>query len=622
MSPCCQDLHPLIQDTLLELSALRESWRRDLREELRCFFDQPPARAERPSSPYSVRKPAEWMTELSVGQMAGPKVAHTPQAVKTGWALQSLREEGTPGDQKRESNMHLHVHMGDSHCSKSRVLPSLSVEPMTGGLREAPDAFHDRYVDVPSRSSSIARVRSTMLQRFSGQSRVAPDSESEPRVLRFRRSGKTFVDILDVMGDPQPTLQDRLTVCCWTLRRIVTSHTFDYVTSLVLILNAMFIGAQAEYKAKHVGDETPFLFLVVEFFFCMVFVVELSLRFAVFGLGFFRMKDWQWNLFDTSAVIFQFVDVVAHLIENGSPGLQLIGNGGVLRILRLGRVVRIARMVHLVPELKSMVCLISASMLSFFWAVVLFVLLIYCVAVYFTELATEIRAGVDDARIGQYWGSLGSSFLSLFQAISGGDDWANFIDVLEDSSQTLNTLVFSLYVLFATLVMLNLVTGVFVEGAQRILKDDKEAELLRMVRRLFSNLRLPNQSGMSSVLHGDEEGTNDIPWAAFAEQFNSEQMERYLKLVDLSDTKAEDLFMLLDADESGSISVEEFVQGCIRLRGPARSVELSILMHNFRVFTVRMEKQTADVERTLSQVMRTQEDLANNFSVGTSLEEM
>ena len=139
-----------------------------------------------------------------------------------------------------------------------------------------------------------------------------------------------------------------------------------------------------------------------------------------------------------------------------------------------------ARMVHLVPELKSMVCLISASMISFFWAVVLFVLLIYCVAVYFTELATDLRVGADDTRLGQYWGSLGSSFLSLFQAISGGDDWANFIDVLEDSSQTLNTLVFSLYVLFATLVMLNLVTGVFVEGAQRILKDDKEAELLRM----------------------------------------------------------------------------------------------------------------------------------------------
>ena len=80
MAPCCQDLHPLIQDTLLELSALRESWRRDLREELRCFFDQPPARAERPSSPYSVRKPADRMVELSLGQMAGPKVAHTPQA--------------------------------------------------------------------------------------------------------------------------------------------------------------------------------------------------------------------------------------------------------------------------------------------------------------------------------------------------------------------------------------------------------------------------------------------------------------------------------------------------------------------------------------------------------------
>ncbi|CAJ1390782.1 unnamed protein product, partial [Effrenium voratum] len=47
-------------------------------------------------------------------------------------------------------------------------------------------------------------------------------------------------------------------------------------------------------------------------------------------------------------------------------------------------------------------------------------------------------------------------------------------------------LVFSMYIAFATLVMLNLVTGVFVEGAQRIAREEKEQELIKSVQKLSS----------------------------------------------------------------------------------------------------------------------------------------
>ena len=50
-----------------------------------------------------------------------------------------------------------------------------------------------------------------------------------------------------------------------------------------------------------------------------------------------------------------------------------------------------------------------------------------------------------------------------------------------------NTLVFSIFIAFATLVMMNLVTGVFVDGAQRIAREEKNQEhMVLCVFRLYS----------------------------------------------------------------------------------------------------------------------------------------
>jgi len=42
------------------------------------------------------------------------------------------------------------------------------------------------------------------------------------------------------------------------------------------------------------------------------------------------------------------------------------------------------------------------------------------------------------------------------------------------------------YVAFSVLVVMNLVTGVFVEGAQRLSKEDKDKELVKMAYRTFN----------------------------------------------------------------------------------------------------------------------------------------
>lgn len=122
----------------------------------------------------------------------------------------------------------------------------------------------------------------------------------------------------------------------------------------------------------------------------------------------------------------------------------------------------------------------ARSLKSFLWTVVLLIILMYCVAVYFTELAFDLRnkhPEKDFGSVNRTWGALAASLLSplelghrgfsmvfhwfsivldgfswflhgfgwdsgsgsisnsifsLFQAITGGNDWHVFISVFED----------------------------------------------------------------------------------------------------------------------------------------------------------------------------------------------
>merc|ERR1719183_1483623 len=60
----------------------------------------------------------------------------------------------------------------------------------------------------------------------------------------------------------------------------------------------------------------------------------------------------------------------------------------ILRVLRLMRLLRVVRVLHLITELRTIVSSIAGSFKSLGWTVVLLCLLIYIVAIFFTETTT------------------------------------------------------------------------------------------------------------------------------------------------------------------------------------------------------------------------------------------
>lgn len=367
------------------------------------------------------------------------------------------------------------------------------------------------------------------------------------------------------------------------LERMVRKDSFDYVMGSLLALNAVIIGIQVDLVSNEASD--PPWSRAIDLIFCSIFVVELLLRIGAFQRRFFSTEGWQWNLFDSIVVFFSVADEATKLVLSDSEVQEIFDSFGFLRLLRLGRIVRLVRMVRLIPALKSMVYLILASLKSFLWTVVLLVILMYCVAVYFTELAYDLHhkhPQKDFSTVKQTWGSVAGSIFSLFQAITGGNDWHNFLSVFDDfvPGTNTNTFVFAIFIAFATLVMMNLVTGVFVEGAQRIAREEKNQELLKHVRRLLAPDKSRPTPRPSVFIPGEDDHHEElISWADFCKKLNTEEMRAYLNAFELDASQAKDIFYILDQDRVGKVTMREFFSACVNLHGRPRLADTAILRH-------------------------------------------
>lgn len=374
------------------------------------------------------------------------------------------------------------------------------------------------------------------------------------------------------------------------IQKVVYHPLFDTLTCALIVLNAICIGWEADYMADHMLQHAPTGFRVMEVFFCVVFTLEISIRMAAHGFFFFTVADWRWNLFDLFVVVLQLVEEVLTKVSQEMPMNFSVVR--VVRALRLVRIVRLIRILRLIGELRTIISSLSGSMKSLFWTVVVLFLMIYIVAVYFTELVLHHRLDDKDSKgksqhdetLKFYYGSLGRSLLSLYQAISGGVDWDGMVVPLMEDIHFVMGLVFSLYIAFALLAMMNVVTGVFVESALLSAKVDKDIYMVNHVRDLFAET--------------DKAHTGYITLKDFESMLDHVQMQEYFKAMDLATSEAAGLFKLLDIDNDGHILAEEFLSGCMRLRGPAKALDLAILMKETR----RMVQRLARLEGHLATI--------------------
>merc|ERR1712125_80233 len=167
--------------------------------------------------------------------------------------------------------------------------------------------------------------------------------------------------------------------------------------------------------------------------------------------------------------------------------------------------------------------------------------------------------------MGEYFGSVSDAMLRLYMTVSDGIHWGQLADPMMEHCNPWVASVFVLYSGFVTFAMMNVVTAFFVEAALRVAHDDFKKHASRQLWELFKK--------------ADSNQSDDVSYDKFMRHVEQPFMQEFLRKLELvpDETQYAHVFKLLDRDGSGFVDFNELMAGCLRLMGPAKSVDLASL---------------------------------------------
>lgn len=254
-------------------------------------------------------------------------------------------------------------------------------------------------------------------------------------------------------------------------------------------------------------------------------------------------------------------------------------------------------------EMRLMVYSIGGCMRTLFWGMILLLIIIWCFAIFFVQFATEFRDNnefeLESETLKQYFGDLFSGFETLFQSITGGCDYAVPEQSLGDIHFILQV-VFLLYIALMNFAVLNVLIGIFVENAKNAADYDHD----RVVREMLSSEKFLMLEVRNLFFQSG--GTGHVTLENLKEQLNDERLRNFFKVLDLDVNEAEGLFKLMDINSNNSINAEEFVTGCMRLRGGAKRLDLASLLFENKRLSQSISSSMWAFEQSLRQVINIQ----------------
>ncbi|CAJ1349888.1 unnamed protein product [Effrenium voratum] len=457
--------------------------------------------------------------------------------------------------------------------------------------------------EVCSPPSSQGKKEEDDLQKLRGSIASTPSQERKP-VLELQLS-------LSTLGHKEPPGPVR--ACAQS----VSAHpAFRYGSMLMIGLNLMLLGLEADISARSGADDVPRFFIIANTAVVAFFVLELAVNFTAEGCrDFFRGNERSWNIFDFIIIALSVVDACLQFLSQSDSWQS--GEARLIRAVRVARAfraIRVVRLLRYVGALRALVLSITCSMQSLLWTMVLLILMFYSFGVLFTELvadhcrleAFQRTSDVNAApqcldQFYQFWSSVPESMLTLLMVISGGLSWIEALAPLREVSAVASSC-FLIYITFAVFAIINVVTGVFCSTAVESAANDKEIAMMKQYQR--------KQMQVSDLRHVFREivdnETNLVSLEEFEEALATPRFASFLESMSISTADISTLFTVMDADKSGLIDLDEFVFGCLQLHGPAKSLQVAKL--SFENKSVR--KAVKALEGDVTEIRQLVRDLA------------
>jgi len=370
---------------------------------------------------------------------------------------------------------------------------------------------------------------------------------------------------------------------------LVTSAQFEGMFALLIVLNALFMAFEAQYRGIETGfrihyngastsaaDAWPgavHVFEVMEWIFGVLFTLELVLKISCLRLEFFFDP---WNLID-------FVIVGCWLFTSlGSAKLPV--DPMLLRLARLGRLLRLLKLVRtirLFDSLYLMTTAIKGSASMLFWSVVVLALVQMMIAFTLQQLVESYILDEQNPperrrEVYMFYGTFARSLLSMFE-ITLGNWMVPARALVENISEWY--MIFSLaHKLVIGFSVVSVLTGVFIQETFKVATTDDR--VMMMSKERAKKIHADKMALLFAA--ADLDGDGVIDFEEFHRALADTEVRTWLSAMELEVRDEGALFSLLDLDGDGHISHQELLEGVAQLKGGARSYEVCSLSHNTR----------------------------------------
>eukprot|EP00929_Paragymnodinium_shiwhaense_P023407 TRINITY_DN14653_c0_g2_i2.p1 TRINITY_DN14653_c0_g2~~TRINITY_DN14653_c0_g2_i2.p1 ORF type:complete len:521 (+),score=109.85 TRINITY_DN14653_c0_g2_i2:866-2428(+) len=374
-----------------------------------------------------------------------------------------------------------------------------------------------------------------------------------------------------------------------TLRDWLASTQFDTYVSVLVCLNVVLMFLQLQEMGYEASVELELrkdaggtwnslgpIFSLLEHFFNILFVIELCLRLYLLRCKYFKVL---YNLIDMSIVLTTCAEayVFPYLGSLDGDGLN-VNVARMARLFKLVKCLRAFRVAALFSELRVLMNTLTSSMMALSWSAVLLGLIILASGILMAQLCLpfvsdesldyELRVWV-----WRYFGSAARATYTMFEVTLSGC-WPNYARPLIENVSSLFALFWVSYVILVVFAVIRIVSALFLTNTMKVAADDEEMmvqnkwkerdKYLGKLRRFFKM--------------ADTDGNGTLDKVEFDRMLDDPQISSWLTILGLEMHEIFSLFSVLD-DGDGVISYEEFIGGCMRLKGNARAIDTVLLMH-------------------------------------------
>merc|ERR1712113_1077140 len=111
------------------------------------------------------------------------------------------------------------------------------------------------------------------------------------------------------------------------------------------------------------------------------------------------------------------------------------------------------------------------------------------------------------------------------------------------------------------------------------------------------------QAAMKVIFEeADADGSKGICWEEFKGYLKNKDIKAYLASQQLDTYDARQLFNILEREEDQEVGIEDFIMGCMRLKGVAKSVDVVALLQESRKQNRRVREKMTSIQEQLHSI--------------------